>query len=130
MAGHGAEHGGGAHGHEAKAHGDDHGHGKKGHGDHGHAKSHDHGHAKGHDDGHVASKSHGGKESPTKAFLKELAKDIYEIGNFSDLITFTGKIAKPIALDTAKGAMETPANLTKEAITGGSGGGGGGGHHH
>ncbi len=113
MAGHGAEHGGGhgaAHGHEAHP---AHGHADKGHGDHGH------GHEK--------------KEGFWKMFTGRLRK-VFTLGALLSLSYMAVDVAaKPIAFETAKGAMTTPATITAEAVSKvkaghGGGGGHGGGH--
>ncbi len=114
MSAHGAEHGGHGAVHEHKAD-----HGKDSHAAHGHG---DHGHEK--------------KEGFWKMFTGRLRK-VFNIGALLALSHLAVDVAaKPIAFETAKGAMTTPATITAEAASkvkaghgGGSHGGHGGGDH-
>ena len=119
-----------------KPHGEHHGGGGE-HAHAEHAKGHDHGDASAHKAEHGHGEAHGGhekkgkKEGLWKSVVKEL-KGIFTVNALYNLAKMVSeKIVKPIAHETAKGVMETPARIISQAVSKvGEGGGGDGGHGH
>ena len=112
MAAHGAEHGGGDEHHKEAHH--------KPHVEHG----------AGHGDAHGTHEKKGGKEG----FFNMVGKRLREVTSIMALFSLSMMVSenfvKPIAFETAKGTMETPARIVAAGASKVGPSGGGGDHGH